>query len=101
MSHIAQGRRQPPAVRGLQVTYEPGQTIIREGERGTKLYVIAEGEVSVAKAVGRPLTDLTVLTVRHQLLDLIGALALVGFPQAQVLVYRGSHGLHTDLAAAL
>ncbi|MCP4974468.1 MAG: UDP-3-O-acyl-N-acetylglucosamine deacetylase, partial [Prochlorococcus sp.] len=22
-------------------------------------------------------------------------------PKAQVLVYRGSHGLHTDLAAAL
>ena len=39
--------------------------------------------------------------VRHKLLDLIGDLALVGFPQAQVLVYRGSHGLHTDLAAAL
>ena len=39
--------------------------------------------------------------VRHKLLDLIGDLALVGFPMAQVLVYRGSHGLHTDLAAAL
>ncbi len=39
--------------------------------------------------------------VRHKLLDLIGDLALVGFPSAQVLVYRGSHGLHTDLAAAL
>ena len=39
--------------------------------------------------------------VRHKLLDLIGDLALVGFPLAQVLVYRGSHGLHTDLAAAL
>lgn len=39
--------------------------------------------------------------VRHKLLDLIGDMALVGFPQAQVLVYRGSHGLHTDFAAAL
>ena len=39
--------------------------------------------------------------VRHKLLDLIGDLALVGFPQDQVLVYKGSHGLHTDLAAAL
>ena len=39
--------------------------------------------------------------VRHKLLDLIGDLALVGFPKAQVLVYRGSHGLHNDLAAAL
>ena len=39
--------------------------------------------------------------VRHKLLDLIGDLSLVGFPKAQVLVYRGSHGLHTDLAAAL
>jgi len=39
--------------------------------------------------------------VRHKLLDLIGDLALVGFPSAQVLVYRGSHGLHTDLAASL
>ena len=39
--------------------------------------------------------------VRHKILDLIGDLALVGFPQAQVLAYRGSHGLHTDLAAAL
>ena len=37
--------------------------------------------------------------VRHKLLDLIGDLALVGFPQAQVLVYRGSHGLHTDLGS--
>jgi UDP-3-O-[3-hydroxymyristoyl] N-acetylglucosamine deacetylase len=39
--------------------------------------------------------------VRHKILDLIGDLALVGFPQAQVLVYRGSHGLHNELAAAL
>ena len=39
--------------------------------------------------------------VRHKLLDLIGDLALVGLPKAQVLVYRGSHGLHTDLASAL
>jgi UDP-3-O-[3-hydroxymyristoyl] N-acetylglucosamine deacetylase len=39
--------------------------------------------------------------VRHKLLDLLGDLALVGFPRAQVFVYRGSHALHTDLAAAL
>ena len=39
--------------------------------------------------------------VRHKLLDLLGDLALVGFPRAQVFVYRGSHGLHTELAAAL
>ena len=39
--------------------------------------------------------------VRHKLLDLIGDLALVGLPKAQVLVYRGSHALHADLAEAL
>ncbi len=39
--------------------------------------------------------------VRHKLLDLIGDLALVGLPQAQVFAYRGSHGLHTALATAL
>ncbi len=39
--------------------------------------------------------------IRHKLLDLIGDLALVGFPKAQVVVYRGSHQLHTDLAASL
>jgi len=39
--------------------------------------------------------------IRHKLLDLIGDLALVGFPKAQILVYRGSHALHADLAAAL
>ncbi|MFM7314385.1 MAG: UDP-3-O-acyl-N-acetylglucosamine deacetylase [Cyanobium sp.] len=39
--------------------------------------------------------------VRHKLLDLIGDLALAGLPQAQVFAYRGSHGLHTALAAAL
>ncbi len=39
--------------------------------------------------------------IRHKLLDLIGDLALVGFPYAQILVYRGSHGLHNDLAAQL
>ncbi len=39
--------------------------------------------------------------IRHKILDLIGDLALVGFPKAQVLVYRGSHSLHTDLALAL
>ena len=39
--------------------------------------------------------------VRHKLLDLIGDLALVGFPKAQILVYKGSHGLHADLASAL
>jgi UDP-3-O-[3-hydroxymyristoyl] N-acetylglucosamine deacetylase len=39
--------------------------------------------------------------VRHKLLDLLGDLALVGLPLAQVFAYRGSHGLHTTLAAAL
>lgn len=39
--------------------------------------------------------------VRHKLLDLLGDLALAGLPQAQVFAYRGSHGLHTALAAAL
>ncbi|KGG11937.1 UDP-3-O-(3-hydroxymyristoyl) N-acetylglucosamine deacetylase [Prochlorococcus sp. MIT 0601] len=38
--------------------------------------------------------------VRHKILDLIGDLALVGLPKAQVLVYRGSHALHAELAAA-
>jgi UDP-3-O-[3-hydroxymyristoyl] N-acetylglucosamine deacetylase len=39
--------------------------------------------------------------VRHKLLDLLGDLALVGLPRAQVFAYRGSHGLHTAMAAAL
>jgi UDP-3-O-[3-hydroxymyristoyl] N-acetylglucosamine deacetylase len=39
--------------------------------------------------------------VRHKLLDLLGELALAGLPQAQVFAFRGSHGLHTALAAAL
>ncbi len=39
--------------------------------------------------------------VRHKILDLIGDLALVGFPNAQVLVFKGSHGLHADFANAL
>ncbi|MFM7267638.1 MAG: UDP-3-O-acyl-N-acetylglucosamine deacetylase [Cyanobium sp.] len=39
--------------------------------------------------------------VRHKLLDLIGDLALVGLPNAQVFAYRGSHGLHTAMAAAI
>ncbi len=39
--------------------------------------------------------------IRHKLLDLMGDLALVGFPKAQILVYRGSHGLHTGLAKEL
>ncbi|MCX5968789.1 MAG: UDP-3-O-acyl-N-acetylglucosamine deacetylase [Cyanobacteria bacterium] len=39
--------------------------------------------------------------VRHKLLDLLGDLALAGLPLAQVFAYRGSHGLHTALAAAL
>lgn len=39
--------------------------------------------------------------VRHKLLDLLGDLALVGLPMAQVFAFRGSHGLHTALAGAL
>ncbi len=39
--------------------------------------------------------------VRHKLLDLVGDLALVGLPKAQVLVYRGSHALHAQLAESL
>jgi UDP-3-O-[3-hydroxymyristoyl] N-acetylglucosamine deacetylase len=31
----------------------------------------------------------------------LGDLALIGLPRAQVFAYRGSHGLHTSLAAAL
>ncbi len=39
--------------------------------------------------------------VRHKLLDLIGDLAFVGLPRAQVFVYKGSHALHTEFAASL
>ncbi len=39
--------------------------------------------------------------VRHKLLDLVGDLALVGLPKAQILVYRGSHALHAELADSL
>ncbi len=39
--------------------------------------------------------------VRHKLLDLVGDLALVGLPKAQVMVYRGSHALHAELAESL
>ncbi|WP_191964933.1 UDP-3-O-acyl-N-acetylglucosamine deacetylase [Synechococcus sp. RSCCF101] len=38
---------------------------------------------------------------RHKLLDLLGDLALVGLPRAQVFAFRASHTLHTRLAAAL
>jgi len=39
--------------------------------------------------------------VRHKLLDLIGDLALVGLPRAQIIVYKGSHSLHTEFAASI
>ncbi len=39
--------------------------------------------------------------VRHKLLDLIGDLALVGLPRAQIFVYKGSHSLHAEFAASL
>ena len=39
--------------------------------------------------------------VRHKLLDLIGDLAFVGLPRAQIIVYKGSHSLHTKFAASL
>ncbi len=39
--------------------------------------------------------------VRHKLLDLIGDLALVGLPRAQIIVYKGSHSLHAEFAASL
>ncbi len=39
--------------------------------------------------------------VRHKLLDLIGDLALVGLPRAQIFVYKGSHSLHSEFAASL
>ena len=39
--------------------------------------------------------------VRHKLLDLIGDLAFVGLPRAQIMVYKGSHSLHSEFAASL
>ncbi len=39
--------------------------------------------------------------IRHKILDLIGDLALVGLPKAQILVYKGSHSLNALLAASL
>ena len=39
--------------------------------------------------------------IRHKILDLIGDLALVGLPKAQILVYKGSHALNSLLASAL
>ncbi|MBW3042521.1 UDP-3-O-acyl-N-acetylglucosamine deacetylase [Prochlorococcus marinus] len=39
--------------------------------------------------------------VRHKLLDLIGDLAFVGLPKAQIFVYKGSHALHAEFAASI
>ena len=39
--------------------------------------------------------------IRHKILDLIGDLALVGLPKAQILVYKGSHPLNPLLASSL
>jgi UDP-3-O-[3-hydroxymyristoyl] N-acetylglucosamine deacetylase len=39
--------------------------------------------------------------VRHKLLDLIGDLACIGLPRAQIIVYKGSHSLHNEFAASL
>ena len=39
--------------------------------------------------------------VRHKILDLIGDLALVGLPKAQILIYKGSHSLNALLASSL
>ena len=39
--------------------------------------------------------------IRHKILDLIGDLALVGLPKAQILVYKGSHSLNALLASLL
>ena len=39
--------------------------------------------------------------IRHKILDLIGDLALVGLPKAQILVYKGSHALNSLLASEL
>ncbi len=39
--------------------------------------------------------------VRHKLLDLIGDLAFVGLPKAQIFVYKGSHSLHAEFASSL
>ena len=39
--------------------------------------------------------------IRHKILDLIGDLALVGLPKAQILVYKGAHSLNALLASSL
>ena len=39
--------------------------------------------------------------IRHKILDLIGDLALVGLPKAQILVYKGSHSLNALFASSL
>ena len=39
--------------------------------------------------------------IRHKILDLIGDLALVGLPKAQILVYKGSLSLNALLASSL
>jgi len=39
--------------------------------------------------------------IRHKILDLIGDLALVGLPKAQILVNKGSHSLNALLASSL
>jgi len=39
--------------------------------------------------------------IRHKILDLIGDLALVGLPKAQIFVYKGSHSLNALLASSL
>ena len=39
--------------------------------------------------------------IRHKILDLIGDLALVGLPKAQILVYKGPHSLNALLASSL
>jgi len=38
---------------------------------------------------------------RHKILDLIGDLALVGLPKAQILVFKGAHSLNALLSSSL
>jgi hypothetical protein len=45
------------AGRLVPLRVEPGTTIVREGDRGDRFYLIAEGEVEVSEQ-GRPLTEL-------------------------------------------
>jgi len=77
------------ATLAVERLYAPDETVVREGDEGEELVVIAEGDVKVVRGVGSDMREIK----RYRAGDHVGELALLRRQPRSATVLAGAEGV--------